>query len=36
LDARLRRSGKQFVKFAVVGGTGTIVNLAVLKGTLLI
>ncbi len=36
MDARLRKSGKQFVKFAVVGGTGTIVNLAVLKTTLLI
>jgi putative flippase GtrA len=34
LDARLQESGKQFVKFAVVGATGTIVNLAVLKATL--
>ena len=36
MDARLRQSGKQFVKFAVVGGIGTIVNLVVLKATLLI
>ena len=36
MDARLQESGKQFVKFAVVGGTGTIVNLVVLKATLLI
>jgi putative flippase GtrA len=34
LDARLQESGKQFVKFAVVGGFGTIVNLVVLKATL--
>lgn len=32
---RLKRSGKQFVKFAIVGGVGTIVNLIVLKGALL-
>lgn len=31
---RLKRSGKQFVKFAIVGGAGTIVNLFVLKATL--
>jgi len=36
LDARLQKSGKQFVKFAVVGASGTIVNLVVLKATLLI
>jgi putative flippase GtrA len=34
LDARLQQSGKQFVKFAVVGGIGTIVNLVVLKAAL--
>jgi putative flippase GtrA len=34
VDARLQESGKQFVKFAVVGGFGTIVNLVVLKTTL--
>ena len=34
MDARLQESGKQFVKFAVVGGIGTIVNLAVLKASL--
>jgi putative flippase GtrA len=34
VDARLQESSKQFVKFAVVGGIGTIVNLAVLKATL--
>lgn len=28
---RLKRSGKQFVKFALVGGIGTLVNLAVLQ-----
>lgn len=27
---RLKRSGKQFVKFAIVGGAGTVVNLIVL------
>lgn len=32
---RLKRSGKQFVKFAIVGGVGTIVNLIVLKASLL-
>lgn len=31
---RLKRSSKQFVKFALVGGAGTIVNLLVLKLTL--
>lgn len=36
MDARLRRSARQFIKFAVVGGTGTIVNLVVLQITLLI
>jgi putative flippase GtrA len=36
VDERLYRSGKQFVKFAVVGALGTIVNLAVLKLTLLL
>ncbi len=34
MDARLRKSGKQFVKFAVVGAAGTVVNLVVLKATL--
>jgi putative flippase GtrA len=34
VDARLQESGKQFVKFAVVGGIGTIVNLVVLKASL--
>jgi len=34
LDARLQESGRQFVKFAVVGATGTVVNLVVLKATL--
>jgi putative flippase GtrA len=28
---RLKRSSKQFVKFAIVGGIGTVVNLVVLK-----
>lgn len=28
---RLKRNGKQFVKFAIVGGAGTLVNLVVLK-----
>lgn len=32
---RLKRSGKQFVKFALVGGVGTLVNLAVLKLSLM-
>ena len=32
---RLKRGGKQFVKFAIVGGIGTAVNLAVLKIALL-
>ena len=36
MDDRLNRSGKQFVKFAVVGAVGTLVNLAVLKLTLLL
>ena len=36
MDERLYRSGKQFVKFAVVGAIGTIVNLAVLKLSLLL
>jgi len=36
VNERLQRSGKQFVKFAIVGGIGTIVNLAVLKLTLLL
>ena len=36
MNERLQRSGKQFVKFAIVGGIGTIVNLAVLKLTLLL
>ena len=34
MDVRLQESGKQFVRFAVVGGIGTIVNLVVLKATL--
>ena len=33
---RLKRNGKQFVKFAIVGGVGTVVNLVVLKLTLTI
>lgn len=36
MDEGLYRSGKQFVKFAVVGAIGTVVNLAVLKLTLLL
>lgn len=32
----MQRSASQFVKFAVVGGIGTIVNLAVLKLTLVV
>jgi putative flippase GtrA len=36
VDERLYRSGKQFVKFAIVGAIGTAVNLAVLKLTLLL
>lgn len=36
MDERLNRSGKQFVKFAVVGAIGTVVNLAVLKLTLVL
>lgn len=36
MDERLYRSGKQFVKFAVVGAIGTVVNLAVLKLSLLL
>jgi len=36
VNERLYRSGKQFVKFAIVGGVGTIVNLAVLKLTLVL
>lgn len=32
---RLKRSGKQFLKFAIVGGLGTLVNLAVLRILLL-
>ena len=36
MDERFYRSGKQFVKFAVVGAIGTLVNLAVLKLTLLL
>jgi putative flippase GtrA len=34
VNARLYKSSKQFVMFAVVGGVGTAVNLAVLKLTL--
>ena len=34
MDARLQEGGKQFVKFAVVGTIGTVVNLIVLKATL--
>lgn len=34
MDRRLDESLRQFVKFAVVGGLGTVVNLAVLKATL--
>ncbi len=36
MNARFQKNSKQFVKFAIVGATGTIVNLAVLKVTLLI
>ena len=36
MDERLNRSGKQFVKFAVVGAIRTVVNLAVLKLPLLL
>ena len=36
MDDRLKRSLTQFVKFAVVGGIGTIVNLIVLKGSLFV
>ena len=36
MDVRLQESGKQFVRFAVVGGIGTIVNLVVLKATLIL
>ena len=36
MDERLYRSGKQLVKFAVVGALGTVVNLAVLKLTLVL
>ena len=36
MDERLYRSGKQFVKFAMVGAIGTVVNLAVLKLTLML
>ena len=34
MDDRLKHNVTQFVKFAVVGGLGTIVNLVVLKATL--
>lgn len=34
MDQRLQRNLRQFVKFAVVGGVGTAVNLLVLKLTL--
>ena len=34
MDARLQQSGRQFVKFAVVGTVGTVVNLVVLQATL--
>jgi putative flippase GtrA len=34
MDTRLEEGGRQFFKFAVVGGFGTIVNLVVLKATL--
>ncbi|NLE23109.1 MAG: GtrA family protein [Actinobacteria bacterium] len=34
MDARFEESGRQFVKFSVVGTVGTVVNLAVLKSTL--
>ena len=36
MDESLYRSGKQFVKFAMVGAIGTVVNLAVLKLTLML
>ena len=36
MDPRLQTSGRQFVKFAVVGTVGTVVNLAVLQATLLL
>jgi putative flippase GtrA len=34
MDDRMYQSGKQFIKFAVVGASGTVVNLLVLKLTL--
>jgi putative flippase GtrA len=36
VDDGLKRNASQFVKFAVVGGIGTVVNLVVLKATLLV
>ena len=36
MDPRLQTSGRQFLKFAVVGTVGTVVNLAVLQATLLL
>ena len=36
MDARLKKSGKQFVKFCFVGASGVIVNLAVFNLTLLV
>ncbi len=36
MNARFQKNSKQFVKFAIVGATGTIVNLVVLKTTLLV
>jgi putative flippase GtrA len=35
VDARLKKSGKQFVKFCFVGASGVLVNLAVFNLTLL-
>jgi putative flippase GtrA len=36
VDARLKQSGLQFVKFCFVGASGVIVNLAVFNATLLV
>jgi putative flippase GtrA len=36
VDARLKKSGRQFVKFCFVGASGVLVNLAVFNATLLV
>lgn len=36
MDARLRESGFQFIKFCFVGASGVVVNLAVFNATLLL